>query len=254
MRLSDGAKVFWLVGLLTAVHPSLAETGIIMGAGHYAQGQLGNGENTWSPAPIAISDVSSASAGGYHMLAARNDHTLWVWGGNATGQLGNGVYYPIYTPVHLSSIDSVTQAAGGKFHSLVLKDDGTVWAWGFNTDGQVGAIGAKLEQTTPIQVDFLANVTAIAAGGYHSVALRSDGTVWAWGDNYYGQVGDGSTYNRPTPTQVSGLSGVIAVAAGSYYTLAVKSDGTVWAWGQNSDGQLGDGTTTHRTTDRKSVV
>ena len=80
------------------------------------------------------------------------------------------------------------------------------------------------------------------------MALKSDGTVWAWGDNGYGQLGDGTTTDRTTPVQVSGLSGVTAIAAGCYHTVALKSDGTVWAWGYNGYGQLGDGTTTQRTT------
>ena len=94
----------------------------------------------------------------------------------------------------------------------------------------------------------LAATPQIAAGGLHTVALKSDGTVWAWGYNGYGQLGDGTTTNRLTPVQVSSLSGVTAIAAGVYHTLALKSDGTVWAWGYNGDGRLGDGTTTNRTT------
>ena len=88
----------------------------------------------------------------------------------------------------------------------------------------------------------------ISAGIYHTISLKSDGTVWAWGYNNEGQLGDGTTTQRTTPVQVSGLSGVIAIAGGGYHTIALKSDGTVYAWGRNSEGQLGDGTTTQRTT------
>ncbi|MZG88400.1 RCC1 repeat-containing protein, partial [Staphylococcus aureus] len=91
-------------------------------------------------------------------------------------------------------------------------------------------------------------VIAIAGGVYHTIALKSDGTVWAWGYNGYGQLGDGSTTNRSTPVQVSGLTDVIAIAGGYYHTIALKSDGTVWAWGHNEGGQLGDGSTTNRST------
>ena len=99
-----------------------------------------------------------------------------------------------------------------------------------------------------MQVSGLTNVTAIAGGLYHTIALKSDGTVWAWGDNDYGQLGDGSTTDRLTPVPVSGLTDVTAIAGGWYHTIALKSDGTVWAWGENYAGQLGDGTTTERTT------
>ena len=97
-----------------------------------------------------------------------------------------------------------------------------------------------------MQVSLIGGVVAIAGGGYHSMALKSDGTVWAWGANYYGQLGDGSTTNRTTPVQVSGLTGVVAIAGGGNHSLALKSDGTVYAWGYNNRGQLGDGTTTQR--------
>ena len=106
--------------------------------------------------------------------------------------------------------------------------------------------GTITPRTTPVQVSGLNGVIAITARLHHSLALRSDGTVWAWGDNAYGQLGDGTTRNRSMPVQVSGLSGVIAVSAGGSRSLALRSDGTVWAWGYNSSGQLGDGTTTHR--------
>jgi len=101
---------------------------------------------------------------------------------------------------------------------------------------------------------YLTGVTALAGGQYHSLAVKSDGTAWAWGYNGYGQLGDGTTTQRTTPVQVKGpggsgyLTGVTAIAAGYYHSLAVKSDGTAWAWGYNTYGQLGDGTTTSRST------
>lgn len=91
-------------------------------------------------------------------------------------------------------------------------------------------------------------VSAIAAGEGHSMALKSDGTVWTWGWNRDGQLGDGTNKSRSTPRKVNGLTGVTAISAGSYHTVALKSDGTVWAWGDNSNGGVGDGTTTHRRT------
>src|SRR3990167_9473446 len=100
----------------------------------------------------------------------------------------------------------------------------------------------------PIQVSSLSGVIGVAGGYYHSLALKSDGTVWAWGWNGYGQLGDGTTTIRKTPVQVSGLSGIIDMAGGVGHGLALRSDGTVWAWGRNSDGQLGDGTGTERWT------
>ena len=108
--------------------------------------------------------------------------------------------------------------------------------------------GTTTRRTTPVPVSNLANVIAIAGGSSHSLALKADGTVWAWGANWYGQLGDGTTTDKTTPVQVSNLSDVIILAAGDYHSLALKSDGTLWAWGYNYNGQLGDGTRTNRTT------
>jgi hypothetical protein len=123
----------------------------------------------------------------------------------------------------------------------------TAVGWGANDSGQVGD-GTTTNAPTAMPVNGLTGVTAVAAGGLHSLALRSDRTVWAWGWNGEGQLGDGTTTQRSTPVQVNGLTGVTAVAAGSDHSLALRNDGTVWAWGSNSSGKLGDGTTTNAST------
>ena len=154
--------------------------------------------------------------------------------------------------------DVVAIAAGG--YSLALKSDGTVWAWGYNGhgscgDGLEGAARPSIRDT-PVQVTNLSGVVAIAAGALHGLALKSDGTVWAWGLNDAGllgaagggQLGDGTMTTRSTPVPVMGLGGVVAIAAGSGHSLALQDDDTLWAWGVNGFGQLGDGTTTARLT------
>jgi len=138
--------------------------------------------------------------------------------------------------------------AAGSGHSLAIAADGTVWAWGWNGEGQLGDGTTRDRSTTPVQVAGLTNAIAVAAGSSHTVALRRDGTVWAWGQNEQGQLGDGTTRDRSTPVQVQGLTNAIAVAAGWDHTVALRRDGTVWAWGRNGEGQLGDGTTTDRLT------
>jgi uncharacterized repeat protein (TIGR01451 family) len=194
---------------------------------------------------VAFSSVKAIAVGRDYSVAVRTDGTLWAWGENLSGQLGNGTRNNTPTPAQVSGLANVVSVAASNGFTLASLADGTVWAWGFNGYGQLGD-GTNTERLTPVQVGGLSNVVAVSAGSFHSVALKSDGTVWAWGAG--GAVGDGTTGNRLTPVQVSGLSNVRAISAQGYHTLALKTDGTVWSWGANQNGELGDGTTTPRLT------
>src|SRR5258708_4035629 len=136
---------------------------------------------------------------------------------------------------------TVGASAGGGEHTLSVKSDGTARAWGNNWAGQLGDGGVEASSTTPKAVVGLTNVAAMAAGANHSLALTSDGTVWAWGYNADGELGDGTTLSRNTPQHVAGLHNVVAVAGGNGYSMAAEADGTLWAWGYNGDGELGNG-------------
>jgi alpha-tubulin suppressor-like RCC1 family protein len=169
------------------------------------------------------------------------------WGANQYGQLGNGTLFDYTLYGAVSGLTNVTQVAAGWEHALALTSDGTVWAWGANTYGQLGngsATGNNAATPVPEQVPGLTGVTQIAAGEAFSLALTSDGSVWAWGSNDQGQLGDNTTTNSDAPVPVAGLTGVTQIAAGSTFGLALRSDGTVWAWGLNGQGELGNGTTT----------
>ena len=167
------------------------------------------------------------AAGLTHSLAIESDGVLWTWGYNYYGQLGTGDTVDRWLPTSVSGLSNVVAAAGGGYHSLAVEADGSVWAWGDNTWGQLGN-GTQTQRDWPVQVSQVSgftNLVAVAGGWDHSVALKSDGTVWAWGWNSSGQLGDGSTTNRFTPVQVSGLNGVVAISAGAEFTVALKSDG-----------------------------
>ena len=176
------------------------------------------------------------------MLALRADGSMWAWGSNGDGQLGDGTTTN-RSVTHVSALSGVVQVSGGSYFSLALKSDGTVWAMGRNQVGQLGN-NTTVGSSVPVPVSGLANVTAIAAGAGHGLALKSDGTVWAWGANSAGQLGNGTTTDSSVPVQVSALIDVTAISAGGGHSLALKADGTVWSWGLNSKGQLGDGTFT----------
>jgi alpha-tubulin suppressor-like RCC1 family protein len=204
------------------------------------------GSNQSTPVQVTgLTGVTQVAAGGLHSLALRSDGTVWAWGYNFVGQLGNGTQTGSGTPVQVTGLTGVTQVAAGGLHSLALRSDGTVWTWG---DG-----GTGLAYLTPVQVTGLTGVTKISAGDLFSLALRSDGTVWAWGHNGSGQLGNGTRFDSSVPVQVAGLSHVTGISAGFDASLATRTRGitaltSVWTWGGNAYGQLGDVTFTDHLT------
>lgn len=215
--------------------------------GENATGQLGDASNTDRETPVSViglSGIVGISGGGdqleAHSLALKSDGTVWSWGSNLYGGLGNGNTINTNVPGQVLLLNEVTQVSAGGWHSSALKSDGTVWTWGWNTDGQIGD-GTFVDRIVPNQVGGLSDIIEISAGTYHMLALKNDGTVWAWGDNISGQIGDGTTVDKKTPVQVSGLTDVAHISAGRFFSLAIKNDGTVWTWGENKYGQLGIG-------------
>lgn len=216
--------------------------------GYNSNGQLGDGTASDRNGPVQVKDLKGIvqiAAGGYHSLALKNDGTVWAWGNGGSGQLGNGANSTLQnTPVQVTGLDNVVQISGGYLHSLALKNDGTVWAWGWNGWGQLGD-GTATDRNVPVKVN-IGDIIQVSAGGEllsgsHSLALKSDGTVWGWGANPVGQLGDGTKISRRQPVQAVGLTNVMQVSAGGFYSLAIRGDNqTVWAWGDNQFGELSD--------------
>ena len=203
---------------------ALLSDGTVCAWGSNASGQLGNGTLTSASTPVAVTGLSSVtaiSAGSSHSLAVSSDGTVWAWGVNNLGELGNGTQTNSSMPVHVSGLTNVSAIAGGDTHSVALKNDGTVWAWGSNQLGQVGNGSTTQVITAPVQVSGLTGVIAIASGkGTHSLALKSDTTVWAWGYNGYGGLGTGTTLPSQIPVQTAGVSGAVAIATGYGHSIA----------------------------------
>lgn len=175
-------------------------------------------------------------------MALLGEDLAWPWGQNTQGQIGNRSTSPsVASPVQVQFLRRMIGLSAST-HVLTVDSNGFVWGWGYNGYGQLGAGSAITYQIAPLQIAGISNVTAVAAGAFFSLALRADGTVWAWGLNDSGQLGDGTTTLRTSPVQVPGLTDVMAISAGNNQSAALRSDGTVWTWGLNSTRQLGIGT------------
>jgi alpha-tubulin suppressor-like RCC1 family protein len=214
--------------------------------GNNNNGQLGRISSTpgYPDLTSPVVTATDAAAGEYHTLALTTTGTVSSWGLNSSGQLGNGTTTNSFAPVQVTGLTGVRAIAAGYNHSLAIDSNNVMWAWGKNTKGQLGT-GDTQQRTTPAQVNGgLTQIVELAAGENHSLALKADGTVYAWGYNYYGQLGTGNTTDSALPVKISALTNIIRIGAGANHSLAVSADGKAYTWGDNSYGQLGDGTTT----------
>lgn len=226
--------------------------------GYNQNGQLGDGTTTDKNTPTKIGSVTTwiaVAAGRAHTLAVKKDGSLWAWGRNFDGQLGNGslTQADSLVPVAVGTAKTWKAVAAGESHSVGIQTDGSVWTWGTRNLGQTGqgvgnpAIPVTMMDSVPtvLAVPGIAfNFTSMAAGGNHSLAIRTNGSLYAWGSNAYGQLGNDTTNDAYTPIQIGTDVDWSVVAAGGSHSMGIKTDGTLWAWGSNSDGQLGDGSTT----------
>jgi alpha-tubulin suppressor-like RCC1 family protein len=255
--LQVGAARDWVaVGAGLASSYALKADGTLWAWGQGSAGQLGNGQFARQDLPVLVVNPGSApfvalSCGSDHVLALQSDGSLWSWGGNASGQLGQGgtVSDPS-TPTQVLipgafTDNDWTQVAAGGGHSLALKVDGTLWSWGDNALGQLG-LGSTLSQNAPVQVGTAQDWAALSAGALHSLALKRNGALWAWGDNSSGQLGLGqltAQQNAPQQVLAAGAANLAGLGAGAFHSVALKANGDFYAWGGNLDGQLADGST-----------
>jgi alpha-tubulin suppressor-like RCC1 family protein len=249
-----GLVVFASIATLKAQAPAVAaggelhsvivdQGGDVWGWGSNLYGQLGDGKRTgrYVSVPLAhaegISDAVSVAAGSNHTVALTRDGTVWGWGDNSMGQLGDGTRTERARPVRVSGLGPVRLVSGGYAHSLALDASGVVWAWGSNLYGQLGSSVA--DSLVPVRVPLPRPMVAIASGWFFSVSVDDRGHVWSWGRNDRGELGRGTSGEPLRPAETPGFTEIQSVAAGHQHVVAVGRDGRVWCWGANDYGQIG---------------
>ena len=222
--------------------------------GYNYYGQLGDNTSTNRNTPVTTfaggTNWKQVTCGGIHIAAIKTDGTLWTWGRNSYGRLGDNTTTTRSIPVTtFAGGTNWKQVACGYSHSAAIKTDGTLWTWGRNSYGQLGNNTTTNRLTPVTTLSGETNWKQVFCGDNHTAAIKTDGTLWTWGRNSYGRLGDNTTTQRNTPvTTFAGGTNWKQVAGGGYLTAAIKTDGTLWTWGRNNFGQLGNNTTTDRST------
>ena len=222
--------------------------GTIWGWGLNSSGQLGDGTTVNRSSPVQIGTLTNWSSISTifsdHVMAIKTDGTLWGWGNNASGRIGDGTTVGRSSPVQIGTLTNWSKVSAGIGHTTAIKGDGTLWSWGTADSGVLGDNTISPSKLSPIQIGTDTNWYDVNAGGAHVLSIKTDGTLWGWGTNGSGQLGDGTVINRSSPVQIGTLTTWSKIFAGSSYSMAIKTDGTLWGWGINANYQLGLGVTT----------
>jgi alpha-tubulin suppressor-like RCC1 family protein len=227
--------------------------------GSSSDGKLGTNDITLRSSPVQTvsggTNWKQVSAGYEHTAAIKTDGTLWLWGRNTNGQLGDNSITHRSSPVQtISGGTNWKQVSAGGYHTTTIKTDGTLWLWGSNAYGQLGD-NSITHRSSPVQtISGGSNWKQVSGGFRHTVAIKTDGTLWLWGRNNFGQLGDNTATNRSSPVQtVAGGTNWKQVSNDVVHTAAIKTDGTLWSWGFNTSGQLGINDSTNRSSPVQTI-
>jgi hypothetical protein len=214
-------------------------------------GQLGQNDQVHRSSPTQVGPLTNwfqVSAAGGHTAAIKTDGTLWAWGRNDVGRLGDGTVINRSSPVQIGGLTNWAQVSAGLNITAAVTTAGELYTWGSNAySGQLGH-NDTINRSSPTQVGPLTNWFQVSAAGGHTAAIKTDGTLWAWGANGYGRLGDGTVVNKSSPVQVGALSNwkTISTGATADASFAITEQGELYAWGRNNTGQLGDNTLANR--------
>ncbi len=233
---------------------AILKNGVLWMAGRNDFGQVGNiSSMAYSKFQsfTTLSNVKQVAPGWQTTFVLQDNGTLYGWGYNGNGLIGEDVKKDYFTPKQImTGVDTCAVSKWDNANVAVVKKDGSLWTWGLNVAGQIGD-GTDQQTMAPVQV--MDNISAVAIGNRFMAAIDTDGSLWTWGDNSYGQLGDGSTTNAAQPHKI--MEEVESVELGPNYAVALKVDGSVWTWGANDLSQLGDGTkTAYRATPQQVIA
>jgi len=228
--------------------------GTLWAKGDNISGELADGSTirrTFFDQVGTSTDWAYVDAGRGHVVAVSEDGGLWAWGNNHRGRLGNNTQYDSHVPIRILAGRGITWSAvaAGHTHTVAIQADGSLWAWGNNYNGQLGngeSGSFDIYKLSPTQIGTSTDWAHVFAYGWRTMAIKTDGSLWGWGSNDHGNLGDGTREARPYPTLIEGGTSWVTIALGPRHTLGIKTDGSLWAWGDNWNGRLGDGTTTSR--------
>lgn len=179
-----------------------------------------------------------------HSIGLKSDGSMWSWGYNGYVQLGDGTNLSKNSPIQIGTATDWQAVSAGQNYNVALKNNGTIWAWGTNSYGEIGNGTSNNFVYSPIQIGTATDWVKIVAGHTHTLGLKSNGTLWAWGQNGSGQLGDGTTVDKTTPVQIGTATDWLIIVPGFTHSMAIKTNGTLWSWGSNGNGELGDETYT----------
>ena len=228
--------------------------GTLWAWGNNEDGQLGLNSpvslDRSSPVQVgALTNWSKISCGDVFSVAIKTDGTLWSWGSNGQGRLGQNIAFNVFrsSPVQIGAETNWYGVACGKETAYAIKTDGTLWAWGNSVHGGLGNDTNTGNRSSPVQIGALTNwANVFSCGDYFGLAIKTDGTLWTWGYNGFGNLGQGNLVYRSSPTQVGALTNWSKAGINESHVLVIKTDGTLWAWGKNNTGQLGTNDAVYR--------
>jgi alpha-tubulin suppressor-like RCC1 family protein len=226
---------------------AIKSNGSLWSWGRNIKDQLGDSTDVDRLVPMKIgnsNDWKIVENGANHTIGIKQDGSLWAWGLNIENQLGDGTDTNRFFPVRIGIENNWEKVSCGFNHTLAIKKNGTLWAWGWNSIYQLGN-NSNVKSAIPIQIGTANNWKEIGAGSYISFGLQTNNSLWAWGANGHGSIGDSTNIDRTVPTVVGNVNNWLKISVGWYHILALKVDSTLWGWGANGDGQIGSGETNH---------